>query len=256
MVLRNLRENLKVPDAKADLYLVGLGIGSFSSRTVEVDSILKSASLILHLTAFQNELLDNFNCEIIDLKELYESSDDARHVYNEMSKFIIEAVKDRNFLGHAAFLTYGNPLWLVDSNWNILARKNELPFTVKAIAASSFVDQVLIDLELRYDRAAQIFLADLFLNTAPRIDSRYALILPQIGDLGTLLLRQKNVDLTKLSQLFGIIQHEYPGSRKCHLIMSAWRSDIEPEIATTTVEDIFSVIVAIHTGSTLVIEGE
>ncbi|QSZ49201.1 SAM-dependent methyltransferase [Arthrobacter sp. D5-1] len=253
--MRNLREDLRVPDAKADLYLVGLGIGGFNRRTIETDEALRSCATILHLTAFDKEIREQYTSNIINLQSTYEATDHAVTAYELMEEFVFDHVERNHFLGSVAFMTYGHPLFLVNSGWNLLERCSSLGFRAKALPATSFVDQVLIDLGKRFDAGVQLYEAATFMQHEVAVDPRFPLLLSQVGDFGTDSLRINGNRVARLMPLLEYVKASYPADRMCTLIMSPWRSDMGPEMAVVSVGDIETLVSSIHTGCSVYVDG-
>lgn len=254
--MRYPRKDLRVPDAEADLYLVGLGIGGFSRRSVETDELLRGCASILHLTAFHELLTKTYQTEVINLKSIYEASNDASRVYESMTSTIITYVKERRFLGPIAFVTYGHPLLLVDTSWSLIEICKTTDIRCKPILGSSFIDQALIDIEDRFDHGIQMFEANHFYQKSIHPDTRTPVILAQVGDFGSNKLRQHTQKLERLLPLFNHLQKHYPPGRKCAAFFSPWRSDMSPDISWTTIKDIHTLASRIHTGSSLYITGD
>jgi hypothetical protein len=250
------REDLRVPDAEADLYLVGLGIGGLDSRSVEVDAILRQASVVLHLTAFDDSLRAMSSGLVVDLRLLYESDDDPKIVYDSITHAVLCQATDQSPGRYVAFASYGHPLNLVDSNWDILSQARSHGLRAKAIAATSFVDQVLVDLEHRFDRGLQAYEANFFMERRVEVDPRIALLLSQVGHFHTKKLRTHTNIVSRMHPLMSRLGELYPSERRCCVIFSSWRSDMAPEVAWTTIGEIAAIVSSIHTGCSLFVAGD
>ncbi|RPE77416.1 MULTISPECIES: SAM-dependent methyltransferase [unclassified Frondihabitans] len=253
--MRIPREDIRVPDAEADLYLIGLGIGGFDTRTVEVDELLKGSAATFHLTAFDSDLRRICGGEVIDLKSIYESDDDPRAVYRSMSNAVVDRSMNQAGSGAVLFLTYGHPLFLVDSGWQLLHEAASIGIRVKAVAASSFIDQVLVDVRRRYDLAVQSYESHFFIRHEVVIDARMPLLLSQVGDFGSLTLRPSGRVLERLEPLLARIASIYPADRECCLIFSSWRPDVAPESLWTSVGELSTIVSSVHVGCSLYVRG-
>src|SRR5699024_4966101 len=89
--MRVPRKDLRVPDAEADIYLVGLGIGGFERRTVEAHNILSECGFIAHLTAFDDAIKVTYQADVYDLGVINASSDEPSMVYRQIAEVVIEA---------------------------------------------------------------------------------------------------------------------------------------------------------------------
>ncbi|MGG5170899.1 SAM-dependent methyltransferase [Pseudarthrobacter sp. J1738] len=253
--MRNNREDLRVPDAKADVYLVGLGIGGFERRTVEADEVLKECATILHLTAFHDELSSRYGAEVINMSDIYESDSDAQNVYDAMTVQFMDYAMGRLFLGPVAFVSYGHPLFLVDSSWSISAHCREAGVRAKALPGTSFIDQALIDLGERFDYGFQALESNHFFKQKITPDLRLPLLISQVGDFGSGELRTSGRVLERVQPLFDRIRALYPKDRACALFFSSWRMDMAPDVRWSTVGELDALASSIHIGSSLYVRG-
>lgn len=251
--MRNLREDLRVPDAEADLYLVGLGIGGFDQRTVEADQVLRDAITILHLTAFDKELREITSGRVEDLSGLYFEEGTANEVYERMARYVADVTANLRGVGHVCFLTYGHPLFLVDSSWSLLQSTD---LRVKALPASSFLDRVLVDLDVRFDRTCQLYEANALMVLRPNLDIRVPLMISQVGEVGSNLIAERGRKIEWVTPLFDFVSAIYPPDRRCDLVFSPYRSDMAPQVRSAVVDELPSLISSVHTGSTLFIHGQ
>ncbi|PZF02822.1 hypothetical protein DEJ01_09860 [Curtobacterium sp. MCLR17_040] len=251
--LRPLRDDLRVPDAEADLYLVGLGIGGFDQRTVEVDRLLRGAAAIYHLTAFHEELQALSLGNVEDLSSLYFSGRNAASTYEDMTAYLREQTRTVREYGYVCFLTYGHPLYLVDTSWSLL--QDDGGFRVKAIAATSFIDRLLCDLDYRFDYGVQIYEANVFLAQMPAVEPSTPLILSQVGEVGSDEIAERGRKLEWLTPLFEQVGNRFPPDRQCDLIFSPYRSDMAPNVVTARVDELMTLASSVHTGSTLLVHG-
>lgn len=255
MHLRVPREDLRVPDAEADIYLVGLGIGGFDRRTVEADRILSECGFIAHLTAFHDTIKSTYSADIFDLKSIYESEDKPVSAYERITDSLLEAVESYRPHGPVAYLNYGHPLWLVDSSWDLQERATQRGFRVKVIPGTSFLDHIIGDLGIRIDHSCQVHEATYFYQQKIRPDLTVPLLLPQFGVFNSGILRSRNDSVSRLAPLVEYLKELYPSDRSATLIMSAWRSDMAPSITHSNIGDLQALVSATHSGVTLVIDG-
>ncbi|MEU2856311.1 SAM-dependent methyltransferase [Streptomyces syringium] len=253
--MRLKREDLRVPDAQADLYLVGLGIGGFDRRSVEVDNLLKSAQKVLHLTAFDADLRQLCAGDVVDLEQIYGTGSDPRQVYQEMATQALLAGADARKEGYACFLVYGHPLFLVDSGWWIEQAAAEYGITVKAIPATSFLDSLLVDLGTRFDRAVQSYEANVFYRYQIEPDTRFPVVLSQFGSFDVSRLRQRDNLYGRLAPLTRRLRDLYPADRPVAAVLSAWRADMAPQISHSIVGEIDTLVSSSHSGMSLYIGG-
>lgn len=251
--LRPLREDLRVPDAEADLYLVGLGIGGFDQRTVEVDRLLRGAAAIFHLTAFHSQLESLSLGRVEDLAPRYFSGGGAVETYRNLADYLGERSAAVAEFGYSCFLTYGHPLYLVDTSWSLLQDPSTL--RVKAIAATSFIDRLLCDLGYRFDYGVQIYEANTLLARSPLLDAATPLVISQVGEVGSNQIAERGRKLEWLTPLFHSVAATYPADRQCDLIFSPYRSDMAPSVVSARVDELMTLASSVHTGSTLVVHG-
>lgn len=250
---RHIRDDIRVPDAEADLYLLGIGIGGFEQRSVEVDNLLRGATAIYHLTAFQSEIEAVSRGRVENLSSLYFAGENAPDTYNAMTELLISRAKEAQQYGYTCFITYGHPLYLVDTSWAIIEEATGL--RVKAIPATSFIDRILCDLNFRFDYGVQIYESNFFLLHKPKIDSSVPLIISQVGEVGSDKIAERGEKMKWLMPLFKEISTLFPGDRQCDLIFSPYRSDMAPDIQSARVDELATLVSSTHTGSTLVVHG-
>lgn len=245
-----------MPDAEADIYLVGLGIGGFERRTVEADDILSQCSAILHLTAFGDELRRRYDADIVDLNGMYQDQDNPTAIYNDMTAVVVKSAHSYLSLGPIAFLTYGHPLYLVDTSWQLLGSDADHGLRVKTVTGISFVDQVLADLGVRFDYAVQIFESSLFCTQNVHVDIRFPLLLSQVGDVHSDVLRPTGDLAARTDSLIRRLQQIYPADRHVAVIRSAWRRDMAPQITVASVQDLHGLASSMQVGVSMYVEGE
>ncbi|MGW2893839.1 SAM-dependent methyltransferase [Streptomyces sp. NPDC001212] len=246
---------MAVPDAAADLYLVGLGIGGFDRRSVETDEILRTAKKIFHLTAYHQELLSLSNGEVISLEQEYAQEGSPRSAYRGMADLVLKETAALRGKDHACFLTYGHPLFLVDSGWMLLEMGASSGISVKAVPATSFLDAVLPDMGARFDCAVQLYEANLFVQYRIEPDTRIPLMLSQFGSFGIERLRQRDNLYGRTEPLTARLREIYPPDRDVSLVLSAWRSDMAPQIVHATIAEIDTLVTRSHSGTSLYISG-
>lgn len=251
--MRNSREDVRVPDAKADLYLVGLGIGGFDQRTVEVDQILRDATVVLHLTAFDSKLRALTGGRVENLADVYFGKGTASGIYEHLTDQIADVASAYKGFGHVCFLTYGHPLFLVDTSWSLLRRPDLL---VKALPATSFVDRMMVDLDVRFDYGCQMYEANRFMALQPQLDDRVPLLVSQVGEVRSNRIGERGRKMEWVTPLFDRVSASYPSDRRCDLVFSPYRSDMAPVVNSTTVGELAALVSSVHTGSTLFVHGE
>lgn len=254
--MRVPREDLRVPDAEADIYLVGLGIGGFERRTVEAHNIMSRCALIIHLSAFDEALRANYGADVHDLNHLYASGDDPSATYAAIVDVVLRAHKDFRRFGPIALVVYGHPLWLVNSSWELLRAGTKGGPRVKVVPGTSFLDQIIGDLGIRIDVCSQMHESTLFFRESVIPDIRYPLVLSQFGDFESPNLRPTGDPVARLQPLVQRLKDLYPPERLTCLILSPWRGDMEPQVNRVTVRDLGTALPSTHTGMSLVVHGE
>ncbi|ATL31167.1 SAM-dependent methyltransferase [Streptomyces formicae] len=253
--MRVRREDLRVPDAEADLYLVGLGIGGLERRTVEADEVLHSAGVILHHTAFDADLRHMYQAEVVDLEPVYADGPNPLQAYRNMAAQVLQAVRDGDGKSPVCFLTYGHPLYLVESAWILMEEAGVEGISVKPLPSASFLDAVLVDLGARFDFGVQVYDASVFYSHDIEPDIRFPVILAQFGSFDIRRLRQSGDLYGRISPLTHRLQDIYPPDRAVAAVLSSWRPDMAPQISRTTIRDLDSLISSSHSGTTLFIGG-
>jgi len=254
--MRVPRKDLRVPDAEADIYLVGLGIGGFERRTVEAHNILSECGFIAHLTAFDDAIKVTYQADVYDLGVINASSDEPSMVYRQIAEVVIEAHRNYKSFGPVALVFYGHPLWLVSISWDLIEKSGQNGIRVKAVPGMTFIDQIIGDLAIRMDRGVQIYEASIFHGERIIPDTRYPLVLPQFGEFASEKLRPSGDIVSRMRPMVKRLQSLYPSERRTSLILSPWRGDMEPQITSVPVRDLGALVPSTHPGASLVVHGE
>lgn len=251
--MRVPREDLRVPDAEADIYLVGLGIGGFERRTVEAHNILSDCGFIAHLTAFDDAIRANYQADVYDLGIINASSDDPSFVYQQITEAIIVAHRNYRIFGPIALVVHGHPLWLVSSAWELLEKTD---IRVKVVPGTTFIDQIIGDLAIRMDRGVQVYEASIFHEERITPDTRYPLVLSQFGEFASSKLRPSGDTVSRMRPMVERLQSLYRPERMASLILSPWRGDMEPRVTSVPIRDLSAIVSSAHPGVSLVVHGE
>lgn len=250
------RANLFVPDAEADIYIVGLGIGGFERRTVEADIILRHSAYIFHLTAFDTELkLAYPNSSVVNHIHLYSEYDDPKLVYEDMANAVAEVASCIDLGRPISFLVYGNPVVLVDSARILHDKAKKIGMRVKIIPAISFLDESISLFQAGLDYAMQYYEATFFVKNEIKPDLRFPVILSQVGDFNSDKLRP-DYSSTRFADLYNYIKGLYKSdlSRKIDLYLLPWRKDMEPQVTSYQVRTIHEM--KPHVGMSILIHGD
>lgn len=250
--MRAKREDLRVPDAEADIYLVGLGIGGFEQRTVATDGILRQSEKILHLTAFDSDLRQNFGDAVIDLSPLYQRFSDPAQTYAAMADEVYAAWEAS--VGPVAYLTYGHPLFLVDSSWILRERCSLSGVRLKSLPATSFLDGLFGAIDSRLDHGflyleAQRFMAlddEAIPPTAP-------LVIAQAGDYGSDRLRPTTHRGQRALPLLSKVERVFAPDSIASVFLLSWRSDMAPQFTTASVANVHSLTSSVHVGCSIAV---
>lgn len=245
---------MRVPDAKADIYIIGLGIGGFEQRTVEVDQLLRDAEVVVHLTAFHNELVEICSGQVINLSDLYFSNKSPDIVYQDIAEYIISISNNLSSLGNLCFLNYGHPAFLVDSTWIITENSKK---NVKVIPAMSFLDRIFCDIPIRVDNGFSYFEAETLVNINPSFDINYPLIISQVGEIGAEKIEPTTNSHNILKIIRDKLQEQYHiHNPKCHLVFSPYRKDMEPSVFSAYLSELDSLAKYLHNGCSILVEGK
>ncbi|AZR02344.1 SAM-dependent methyltransferase [Trueperella pyogenes] len=234
------RSNLFVPDAEADIYVVGLGIGGYERRTVEADAVLAESEFIFHLTAFDAQLRETYpNSMVIDHGHLYSEFDDPSFVYNEMAEAVVKVFLSRSTSRPVSFLVYGHPAVLVDSATIIKRQAEKLGIRVKTVPGISFIDESISLFDDRLDRVTQHYEATYFVRNRIAPDTRYPVLLSQVGDFDSRKLRPQ-YDSDRFSDLYDYISelYSFDASRRIDFFLLPWREDMEPQVVSYQISNI------------------
>lgn len=241
--------------ACADLYLVGAGIGPVSRMTGETAEVISGADIVFHLTAVAEELEKLNPGRVRSLQPVYESSDVAVDVYAEITRVVVDAAEQaKSNAGYACWVTYGHPLWLVDSSYYAMRECRTRGLHAICLPAVSSMDTLLIDSPVDLGHGAQMLETSRFVHSRLTVDPRVPLVLFQAGDFGTTRLRS---GMGPSSERFKLLEQQllvwYRDDHPAHIVLSAWRAGMRARVTDVTVGTLTAHAQDLHTGTTLVI---
>ncbi len=166
--------------------VVGTGIQLGTQLTPEARSAIEHADVVLSLVAepVMQELLEQLNPRTHSLHELYYVGETRADAYEAMTEAILRHVRDG--LDVCAAL-YGHPGVFVAPSHEAVRRARAEGFPARMLPAVSAEDCLFADLGVDPSRfGCQSYEATDFLVHRRRIDSTAALILWQIGTVGSI----------------------------------------------------------------------
>lgn len=172
--------------SSGSLTVVGTGIQLGTQLTPEARSAIEHADVVLLLVAepIMQELLEQLNPRSRSLHELYEVGESRADAYEAMTEAILRHVRDG--LEVCAAL-YGHPGVFVAPSHEAVRRARAEGFPARMLPAVSAEDCLFADLGVDPSRfGCQSYEATDFLVHRRRIDSTAALILWQIGTVGSM----------------------------------------------------------------------
>ncbi|MEP3638037.1 MAG: SAM-dependent methyltransferase [Paracoccaceae bacterium] len=208
------------------LILSGTGIGGPGRMTLETHQCLQQAVRVFHLTHLHEHLSNTYPGEIVDLSPIYHGAASKPAAYQTITETLIMAVKEALPETLIVFLTYGHPLFLVDSSQDMLAQ-----IQAEVLPALSSFDTLLIDSPVHLGDGAQLFETTKFvaLNQCP--DAYEPLVLFQFGDYATWdndgAPHQSRLDLLRRQ----LLRH-FPSDHPLYVVVSAWHDDVSVRVET------------------------
>ncbi len=172
--------------SSGSLTVVGTGIQLGTQLTPEARSAIEHADVVLSLVAepVMQELLEQLNPRTHSLHELYYVGETRADAYEAMTEAILRHVRDG--LDVCAAL-YGHPGVFVAPSHEAVRRARAEGFPARMLPAVSAEDCLFADLGVDPSRfGCQSYEATDFLVHRRRIDSTAALILWQIGTVGSI----------------------------------------------------------------------
>lgn len=223
--------------------------------THETTTLIAGAHAVLHLTALSAQLERLNPDRVRSLASIYESSDVAALVYADIADAIVEAAevaKESN--GYVCWITYGHPLFLVDSSYQAIRDAERKGLRVQTLPAVSSIDMLLIDSPTYLGHGGHMLEADAFVKDELVIDPRVPLVLFQAGDFGADRLRSGTLeDFERFRPLQERLASFYPPDHPLHIVLSAWREGMASKVVSTTLRNLEAHSDALHTGVTLVV---
>lgn len=230
------------------LALVGVGIGGADRMTLEARSVLASAAELYHLTPLKSELAELCRGRVVDLSEVYHAGPTKAGAYASIVSILVEAVTARETLETVAFVTYGHPLFFVDSA-HILRRR--VPDCLIVPGLSAF-DTLLVDSPVALGTGAQIYEATRFVALNLHPDAREPVLLMQFGDYAAIDASGAR-NPKRLALLQRLLTQFYPPQHLMYVVVSPWAEGVERTIVPFLLRDMAMREDIVRPGSSLVI---
>lgn len=230
-----------------NLVLAGAGIGGPKRMTLEVHDCLQGAKQIFHLTTLQSHLSDTYAAEVIDLASVYHDAATKTDAYEAISTMIIRATEAAERDETVVFLTYGHPLFLVNSSLDLQQR-----LACSVLPAISSFDTLLIDSPVQLSDGAQLFEATKFVALRQRVARFDPLVLFQFGDYAA-RDRKGSADVRRLRLLKQQLLSDFPEEHQLYVIVSSWEEGVSKRVVNLRLGDLDRDEQVAIPGSTLII---
>ncbi|NOR61594.1 MAG: hypothetical protein GQ535_03750 [Rhodobacteraceae bacterium] len=228
------------------LILAGTGIGGLKRMTMEVHDHLHSAMRIFHLTSLHDHLSRNYTADIVDLASVYHTAKSKTEAYSTITKTLLDAVMNGQDQDNIVFLTYGHPLFLVNSSLDLMACVD-----CTILPALSAFDTLLIDSPVSLSNGAQLFETTKFVALRQRPAAFDPVVLFQFGDYAS----QDTKGTPNIARLKLLKQHllrDFPASHKLYVVVSSWDDGISRQIVSLRLENLDERHDAVIPGATMI----
>lgn len=228
------------------LVLAGTGIGGPQRMTLEVHDRLQKAALIFHLTHLHRHLTETYAGAIMDLGPVYHGASSKSEAYQAITETLVTATKAAEPGAQVIFLTYGHPLFLVNSSRDMQA---QIPTEV--LPAISSFDTLLVDSPVPLGDGAQLFETTKFVALGQIPDAYEPVVLFQFGDYASRDTKG-TPNLLRLELLKQQLLRHYPADHPLYVIVSAWDDSVGLTIVALTLSTLAARPDAVLPGATLV----
>jgi uncharacterized protein YabN with tetrapyrrole methylase and pyrophosphatase domain len=219
------------------LTVVGTGIEAGSHLTAGARSAIEEADLVLSLVAepVMQIVLERLNSSTRSLHTLYEVGESRRDAYEAMTEEILSQVRQGKNVC-AAF--YGHPGVFVTPAHEAVRRARAEGFEARMLPGISAEDCLFADLGVDPSRAGcQSYEATEFLAHSHRIDPTAALVLWQIGTVGSLVAAQ-GARPTGLAGLVERLLEDYPAEHVVTVYEASPYAGFDPLVRTVALSEL------------------
>jgi uncharacterized protein YabN with tetrapyrrole methylase and pyrophosphatase domain len=220
-----------VSEGAGSLTVVGTGIQYATHLTVEARLALEHADLVLYLVSepIMSGWIERLHPNARSLHTLYELDGSRADAYEAMTEEILRPVREGRDVC-AAF--YGHPGVFVAPSHEAIKRARAEGFRARMLPGISAEDCLFADLGVDPSRSGcQSYEATDFLAHARQIDPHAALVLWQIGTVGS-IVASAEARPTGLSVLVERLLDLYPGDHEVTIYEASPYPGMDPEIET------------------------
>ncbi len=233
-----------------DIALVGAGLHPRLHMTPEAHAVLREAQHVFHLTADHQYIEQVSGGKCVDLGPLYTSTRDSA-VYKTIANQVLEEAS----ACPVAFVTYGHPMVLVDSNQMILEMARAQGLNVRIVSGVSSISVMLERLALDVGLAGlQIMEANQMVALRHHPSPTMACFILQVGAFGarTLTVDRKNHP-RRFDHLRDFLLKSYSPDHPIVLLTCAYLSDMQDIAIQLPLSQLSEAWNEIHTGMSLYI---
>lgn len=239
------------------IYLMGAGIYSSLHLTIETIQAIKVCGTIYVLHDDINVLnkIKEINNNVIDCIEFYNSSTTKirSDIYDSISDKIIENSLNTN--EPIGFIVHGHPLFLVSASERLIEKAEKHSILVRTLAAVSSIDTLLVDLQIDFGYACQIYDSTFFCNNNINFEPKVPLILFQLSTLNNPNVVKGHVSTSVLLPLYNKLIKHYHETHNIKIIHSASHLLEKSTILDLSLKDIISTDLNISNRPTMYIDG-
>ncbi len=223
----------------ASLTVVGSGIKSIAQLTVEAQTYIKKADVVLHLVTepILVEWINANSQSAFSLNEFRRKDQLRKDSYAQMTAAILQELHHHK---NVCVVVYGHPTVFAQPALDavMLARKEGIP--AKILPGISAEDCLFADLLINPGKnGCQSFETTEFLLYSKKFDTSCHLILWQVGAIGLLEQYRADFDNSKgLSILAEYLSHHYPPHHKLYLYEASIYPHLEPHITEFPLQDL------------------
>lgn len=235
----------------ADIYIVGLGMGSADQVTREVDRVLQESEQVLFVdpSIGMQEYLSKRCSNVTDLSTLYQEGKNRLQTYKEMATVVIEAAMSNP---PVTLALYGHPTVFAYPPFIIRSVANQLGLKVKVLPGVSAMDCILAELMIDpANEGLQMFEASDLLMRRRRLSTDMQTLIWQVGSLETGLYSTMTNRPERFGRFLDYLLEYYPSYHEVTAVFCSSHPAVPSTIFTFFLKDLLAVAEELHGGYTL-----
>ena len=222
---------MKKSSRTLDIALTGVGIGGFSTTTLETIEAFKKARIIFHLTSYHRKL-QQYCTNVVNLEKQYWTGEVDTDVYERMANIILDEAKNGPGV---VMVGDGHPAYYDDVTWDIYRRGRKRGLNVRILPAISAIDSMAANCGLEIDATGfQIFEATSIVAGNQDLNPHIDTLIMQIGWFGTSLIADINESKKgRFKPFIKYLRRFYPKDHPVRVMEAPFNEQNPPVVIST-----------------------